>query len=133
MSHHNIIKFLKTKNKQIDFNGVIRPLITRLDAHMFSVVIATLMVNFYHIYHFYHQKLPITLYCNSLYSHFTEQLLILNKTPYYKIYKPFMNNITYYTSSKKKTVNINPLVIEWSNRIVPFIPLCDDDLLTISN
>ena len=133
MSHLNIIKFLKSKHKQINMEGTITSLFTLENTQMLSVVIAIMMTYLYDIYQFYHKKHPITLYCNSLYSHFTEQLLILNKLPYYKIYKPFINNITYYTSSKKKTVNINPFVKEWMDGMVTLQPLSMDELFLMSN
>lgn len=133
MSHLNIIKLLKSKHKQINMEGTITSLFTLENTQMISVLIAIVMTHLYYIYYLYHKKHPITLYCNSLYSHFTEQLLILNKLPYYKIYKPFINNITYYTSSKKKTVNINPFVTEWMDEMVTLQPLSMDELLLISN
>ncbi len=131
MSHVNIIKFLKSKQKNINIEGILGDISWQQPTVL--VVILSIISYMCYIYKFYQQQYPITLYCNSLYSHFTEQLLILNKMPYYKIYNPYINNITYYTTSKKKTVNINPTVKDWVNENIQLHPLDVESLVLLSN
>ena len=131
MSHRNIINFLKSKNKNIDIHGVLQD--TSWVYPTTLIIIISMIVNLYYIYvSTLKNVFPMTLYCDSLYSHFTEQLLILNKIPYYKIYNPFINHRSYYTSSKKKTIDINPIVKDWVNQNIKLSGLCDEELMLLS-
>lgn len=134
MSHINIIKFLKLKHKSIDMNGFLQD--TSWIPMTAMVIVTTMFVDLYYLYRFdmsMKNKFPITLYCDSLYSHFTEQLLILHKMPYYKIANPFLLNRQYYTSSKKKTININPTVRDWINENITSVGLSDNELSLLSD
>ena len=130
MSHVNMIKFLKSKQKNINIDGILED--TSWMSSTMLVIILSIITYMCYIYKFYQQQFPMTLYSNSLYSHFTEQLLILNHIPYYKIYKPYINNVTYYTASKKKTVNINPTVKDWVNEMINLHPLDQEELVLLS-
>ena len=130
MSHHNIIKYLQSKNKRIDIQGVLKD--TSWIPTTILVIITAIIVNIYYLYK-YTGTYPITLYCDSLYSHFTEQLLILNKIKYYKIYKPFINNRSYYTTSRKKNININPNVRDWVNENIKVKTLSEQELILLSD
>ena len=131
MSHQDIITFLKGKNKRINVEGIIED--TSWYFPMIQFVILILMGVMYYIYTFYKRILPITLHATTLYSNFIEQLLILNKLPYRKIYKPYLDDIAYYKSSKKKTISINPKVKDFINETIEFIPLSEDELEVLSD
>lgn len=130
MSHDEIIKLLNQQNKNINYHGDLQD--TSWKCPTFLIFIIIIFINLYYIYTFYIKSFPITLHCTTLYSNFIEQLLILNKLPYYKIANHYINHINYFTSSKKKSININPSVKEWVNDNIHIIPLCDDELITLS-
>ncbi len=62
---------------------------------------------------------PITLYSTTQYTQFVEQLFILNKINYLKIFKPYHTHQTYLTT-KGKEIFINPLCSHFSNELVDF-------------
>lgn len=133
MSHRQLFDYLKLKKLKIDIEGNIIP--TYYD-DLLSIVFILASIVFYMDYIMemtYIPYYPITLYSTNLYSKFAEQVFILNNIDYQKIYHPVLINPSYYNSTKKKTIDLNPNLRDFSQNIeVPFIPLSEEELNDLS-
>jgi len=134
MSHRELFNYLKKKNKRIDIDGNLINNNTKLA----TIIYITLLIIYFIIYIINQlcniPYYPITLYSTNLYSNFIEQILILNKINYNKIYQPILNNPHYYLASKKKTINFNPDLKDFNNNIeISFIALSDTELTNLSD
>jgi len=132
MSHSELFDYLRNNQKKIDIDGNIKnytliPTIIYLLVmiiYFFNHIISHLNKNYY----------PVTLYSTNLYSKFAEQVLIMNKIKYQKIYHPVLLNSSYYLQSKRKTVSFNPELADFNNNSeIQFIPLSEDELTLLSN
>jgi hypothetical protein len=133
MNHRELFNYLKSKDKTIDIDGNITDL--KIKTVFISIYIIICILYFID----YIKELtqipyyPITLYSTNLYSKFAEQILILNKINYQKIYHPVLVNPAYYLNSKRKTVTFNPNLSDFNNNVeVPFIPLSAHELEELS-
>lgn len=136
MNHRELFILLKNKNKSIDIKGNIKN-INPLKSKITTISLIMVCIVFIITYIVEHLKTikyyPITLYSTNLYSKFAEQILILNKINYQKIYHPVLVNPSYYLSSKQKTINFNPNLKDFNNNVeVPFIPLTAEELYDLS-
>lgn len=135
MSHRELFDYLKSKDKTIDVEGNIITLPSKIAEYCFNIYIFVMII--YFIEYILEQAdqcyYPITLYSTNLYSKFAEQILILNKIKYQKIYHPVLINPGYYLQSKRKTVTINPDLSDFHiNTEIPFIPLSIEELQNLS-
>lgn len=136
MSHRELFIQLKKKNKSIDIHGNIKIINPQKHKIVTAIYIGICVV---YVINYIYEKIinipyyPITLYSTNLYSKFAEQILILNKMNYQKIYHPVLVNPSYYLSSKTKTVNFNPNLKDFNQNVeIPFIPLSTNELDALS-
>lgn len=125
VTHKNIINILNKKNKKIDMDGNIRKNNTRVYACYMMLIM--IYVIFYILHH--HKQITrcqFLLHETSYYSKFVEYVLELNNASYIKVYKPYMNNISYI--SNDQMVTLNPNFSDFSDGDSPLIPLSDDEI-----
>lgn len=113
-------------------------LFLKFNTNKFKVIfIYMLTLIFYFIYYLLNcwkniHYIPITLYTTTNYGKFIEQVLILNKVNYVKLYHPYTNYPCYFTN-KNKEICINPPLDHFINDCIDIQPLDDKELDLLKN
>src|SRR5437868_5626936 len=127
INHKSLVIGLKKLNLKIDDKGLMTYDCHPHHAAFFIILITTIMLLVL-------KKLndivivPITLYSTTYYATFVEQMLILNKIQYYKLFKPYVTDIGYYVANKKKIITVNPKLHHFDDTVITLLPLTDEEL-----
>ena len=130
MSHCEIIALLKSKHLKINEHGTIQhhPLIPPYNYDIYYIMLIYTNIIHIHTYIKNIKIIPVTLYSSTHYASFIEQLLIVNKIDYYKIFKPYMTDNHYTLSDQSKAVSINPSLHHFTDSVITFTPLNTDEI-----
>lgn len=123
--HKNIINLLERRGKKIDIDGNIH----KNNNHVYIcyfMFIFIYMVNYIVYHNKQFTRCQFLLHETSYYSKFVEYVLRLNNASYVKVYKPYMNNISYV--SNNQLVMVNPMYNDFEDGEVPLIPLSDEEI-----
>ena len=130
--HQSLMFLLRQKNLTCH-DGRVTYLITPHHAHYFITILMVMVLCIFQcIVLTIKQVIPITLFCTTYYTSFVEQLLILNKINYLKIFNPYKVDVRYYRVNKKKTLSMNPKLDHFIDQVIQLMPLTEDELNQLS-